>query len=486
MSRFDYDVIVIGSGSGGLTAAKTARGFGKRVAIIEKMNRLGGECTWTGCVPSKALIRSAEIAYHINNVRAYGLKHVVNGAVDTSEVMNHIRRVIHEVYQTHTPDQIEKLGIDVLFGSPKFLDRHHIRLGDKTLAAKKFIIAIGLSPFVPPIEGLDSVSYLTNETIFDLDRLPQSMMILGGGAIGAEIACAFNRLGVRVTIIEMRERILSKEDPELVAMLTGIMRDEGVSILTGMRAAQVSQHNNTITTACVDADGNKHDVQAEQLLIAVGRRPNIGGLDLERAGVQTTKRGIIVDATMRTTAKNIYACGDIVGPYLFSHMAWHQAVIATRNALIPFFKKRIDYRHTIWATFTSPELAAAGLTEEQAREKYGDTITIYRSSYADIDRAHTDRATKGLVKIICDKKGRLVGMHILGARAGDIIHELQVTKVFGKRLADLQSIIHAYPTYAELLWHAAKKAYLDQLEKSIFVRLAKRLFVSKNAQQRHE
>lgn len=477
MSTFDYDIIVIGGGGGGLTAAKLALGFGKKVLLIEK-NKLGGECTWTGCVPSKTLIKTAQVAYQAQQLNTYGLKSSNAIDLDTSKVMAHIQEQIRNVYQTHTPEVLKQQGINVLFGSPAFLDNHHIQLGDQTISANKFVIATGSRPFVPPIDGMNSVKYLTNETIFNLERIPQSLIILGGGAIGAELGSAFNRLGTRVTIIEMQERILPKEDEELVVLLTDIFKKEGVKLLTGMRATKVTQQNNTITVNCADKSGAQHEVQAEQLLVAVGRQPNIDTLVLNKAGVKTIRRGIIVDTTLRTTAKNIYACGDVVGPYLFSHMAWHQAVIATQNALIPLFKKRMNYDHTIWVTFTAPELATIGLTEQAARDRYGNTISIYRRSYSDIDRGRTDRTEEGLAKFICDKKGRLIGVHILGERAGDIIHEVQLGKVHGIPFAKLQSMIHAYPTYSELIWHAAKEAYVDRLARNPFIRILKRLMKS--------
>lgn len=474
-----YDVVIIGGGAGGLTAAKTARGFGKRVAIVEKMDRLGGECTWTGCVPSKALIKTAEVAWHTKNLSTFGLQ-ASSHSLDTNNVMDHVRAVVREVYSTQTPDIIEKLGIDVLFGEPTFLDAHHLQVGsDKQnkIRGTKFIIATGSSPFVPPIEGIETVDYLTNEILFDLKTLPKSMIILGGGPIGAEMASALNRLGVHITIVEMQERILPREDEELSTKLMGILNKEGVKIVTGMRATHAAKKGDEIAMTCEDVNGKQHDISAQALLVAVGRRPNIDGLGLENAGVQTNKRGIIVDNTMRTSAKNIYACGDVVGPYLFSHIAWHQAVVAARNAIIPFFKKRMDYKHVIWVTFTAPELASCGLTERDAREQYGDTIQVYRNTYADIDRGHTDRALEGEIKIVCDKKGYILGAHMLGERAGDMIHELQLAKARGIRFHELQSIIHAYPTYAELVWHAAKKAYLDHLERNMLIRVLKRFFV---------
>ena len=391
--------------------------------------------------------------------------------------MPYVRSIIREDYKSHTPEKIKSFGIDVLFGNVQFVDPHRVKLDERVITFNKAIVTTGSHPFVPPIEGLDGVHYLTNENLFDLEVLPQSMMILGGGAIGAEMASALNRLGVSVTIIEMNDRILPKEDAELVAMLTDTLRQEGVTIMTGMKATNVEQQGGNVHVLCVDKQAKEHIVQAEKLLVAVGRRPNLEGLGLEAIGVQTDQKRIIVNNTLQTTVKNIYAAGDVVGPYQFSHMAWYQAVTAVRNAVIPIFKQKVNYENVIWATFTAPELASAGLSEAQARDKFGDNITIYRKPYAELDRAVTDRTTNGLAKFICDKKGRLLGIHILGARAGDIIHEAQVIKAFKKPFESIHSVIHAYPTYAEITWHAAKNAYIDRLKGNFFVKLVKKLFI---------
>ncbi len=328
---------------------------------------------------------------------------------------------------------------------------------------------------MPPIEGMASVDYLTNQTFFQQEQLPRSLIILGGGAIGVEIASACNRLGVNVTIIEMNERILAKEDPELVAILADQLTKEGVQIRTSLKANKVSKTQaGQIEVRCVDKNNNEQSIQAEKLLVAVGRTPRIEGLGLEQAGVQTTRKGIITDSMLKTTASNIYACGDVVGPYQFSHMAWYQAVIAVRNALIPLFKKKVDYTNVIWVTFTAPELASAGMSEQEAIDRYGTkNVMIYTKPYAELDRAITDHAEVGLAKFICDKKGRLLGMHILGARAGDIIHEAQLAKWYRMKFADILPVIHAYPTYAEITWHAAKKAYIDQLMRNPLIKLAR-------------
>jgi len=474
--QYDYDMIVIGGGAGGLTAARTARGFGKKVALIEK-NRLGGECTWTGCIPSKTFIKAARVAWDMKHLDAVGLAVGSNVTIDTSRVMDHVRSVVHDVYQTHTPDILAKEGIAVLFGEPRFVDPYHIDINGKILRAKTFIIATGSSPFVPPIDGIDTVNYMTNETFFNGNELPRSLLILGGGAIGAEMACACNRLGIHVTIIEMQERILVSEEPVLVSMLTARLQQEGVTVYTRMRAVRVTKQEDTIVVICEDEKGNGQKFSAKSLLVAAGRWANTQGLSLEKAGVKLKKESIIVNNRLQTTASHIYACGDVVGPYLFSHMAWHQAVIAVRNAIIPLFKKKIDYEHRIWVIFTLPELAHAGFTEKEAREKYGSAVTVFSSSYDAIDRAHTDGTTKGMAKFICDKKGRLVGAHIYGERAGEIIHEVQLAKQQGIRFSDMMSLIHAYPTYSELNWHAAKVAYRDRLEQNIFVKMLKKLFI---------
>lgn len=478
MTTLMYDIVVIGGGAGGLTAAKTARGFGKKVAIIEKTDRLGGECTWTGCVPSKALIKVARIAHDVKIMRQFGLAFDRPIAFNTDNVMKHVQSVIRQVYTTHEPSVLNQLGIDTYFGEYVFIDKNRIKSNEHTLYAKKFVITTGSHPFIPSIIGLDTVDYLTNETLFSLGKLPKSMIILGGGAIGAEMAQALSRLGVHITIIEMNDRLLSKEEPELVALLQKQLIADGILIKTSARATQVRRSGDLITVMYTQGDGINgavYKVAAEKLLVAVGRRPNVEQLGLEKIGVDFDNHGVKANKYMQTTVKNIYAAGDVVGPYQFSHMAWYQAVTAIRNAIIPIFKNSIDYTHKIWVTFTDPELATMGLTEESARKIYGDTLVIYRRLLSQIDRARVDKS-QGIVKIICDKKGYIIGAHIVGERAGDIIHELQVAKVFGIKFYKLHKVIHAYPSYAEIIWHMSKQAYVERLQSYFIVKLFKKLF----------
>lgn len=470
-----FDLVILGGGAAGIAAAKLARAFGKSVALIEKTNRLGGESTWTGCVPSKAIIKSAQISYQTNHLEAYGL--MSNPLhLSTENVMAHVRTTINHVYENYTPDMLEALGITVKLGRAHLSDKHTLTINEEIIQAHTIIIATGSLPVIPPLEGLESVPYLTNETLYDLKKIPGSMLILGGGPTGTEIASALNRLGCMVTIIEMKSRILPKEDEELVSTLVERMESEGVRIRTNTKALRVSKTENGVLLSCVGDDDTGHEYEAETILVAVGRKPNIEGLGLDEAGIRTTHRGIIVDDMMRTTAKNIYAVGDVVGPYQFTHMAWYQAVAAVQNAFVPFFKKRVHYDNRVWVTFTAPELATMGLTEHAAREQYGDTITIYRRGYDRIDRARIDGTQEGMAKIICDKKGYILGAHILGERAGEMIHELLLAKQSGKRFDYLHSMMHVYPTYCELIWHMAKEAYVYRMRHNRLVKLYKKFF----------
>jgi pyruvate/2-oxoglutarate dehydrogenase complex dihydrolipoamide dehydrogenase (E3) component len=469
----DYDFIVIGGGSGGLTAAKLAKGLGKRVALIEK-DKLGGECTWTGCVPSKRLIAQAEIAHEMARLNYFGLALDPKAHLDTHGVMSNIHKAIKQVYATHTPETLVQLGIDVIFGAPSFVDQHTIAIDGKIVTFDTAVITTGSSPFIPSIDGLETVEYFTNQTIFDLKQLPKSLIILGGGPIGAELGSALNRLGVQVTIIEQNERMLPHEDAELVVMLMKYMEQEGISIKTSMRATQVTQTDEGSEVTCTHTNGTTYNVKGEKLLIATGRRPNIQGLNLATIGVQSSKKGILVNKHLRTTVKNIYACGDVIGPYQFSHMAWYQATVAVRNACIPFFKQNISYVGRIWVTFTSPPLATSGLTEAQARAEYGDALDIYYADYTHLDRAVIDSQPFGMLKVICNTKGDILGAHMLGASAGEVIHELHLARCKGIKIYELASVIHAYPSYSDLIWQVAKKAYVRKLERNPFVRLIKK------------
>jgi pyruvate/2-oxoglutarate dehydrogenase complex dihydrolipoamide dehydrogenase (E3) component len=470
---FDYDVAVIGAGSGGLVACKVANGLGKKTALIEK-RKLGGDCTWFGCVPSKTLIKSANVAHQMTRLREFGLEPRGPIELNAERVMAHVRAVVQADADGHPPEVFEAEGINVLFGAARFLDDHNLMVGEKKISSKKFIVCTGSHPFVPPIQGLEDIPYLTNETIFDLEVLPGTMIVLGAGPIGIELSAALNRLGVKVTIVQSQANILTKDDKELVDILVQTLRAEGVTILTETRATGFARQENKVI-ATIEGKEGRRQIEAESVLVSIGRRPNLDGLALEKASVEFDSTGIKVDRHLKTTAGNIYACGDVVPPYLFTHVAEYEAIIATTNACFGLPIKKTNYDNVLWATYTDPELAHAGLTEEQARQRYGDDIRIYRWEHKDVDRAETDLAQNGLSKFICDKKGKLLGIHILGHGAGELMHEAQLAKSLGLPFSRIASVIHAYPSYSDAVRQPAKRCYLDILQNNVFIKLLKKI-----------
>jgi pyruvate/2-oxoglutarate dehydrogenase complex dihydrolipoamide dehydrogenase (E3) component len=459
MDDLKFDLIVIGGGAGGFVATKLARGLGKKVAIVER-ERLGGECTWTGCVPSKALIDAA------------------HKKMPRESVMQHVRKIREQVYNSHRPESFEKVGIKIFSGTPKFVDAQAIIIGEKRLHAKKFIISTGSSPFLPPIEGLEKIQYLTNKNLFDLKELPKSLIILGGGPIGVEISSAMSKLGVAVKIIEMNKNVLAREDVELAQLLQERLQKSGVEIYTNTKLVKIKKEGDGILATCESDDGKIIEINGEKLLVATGRKPNIEGLGLENIGVAYDRRGIKTNKNLQTTVKNIYASGDVVGPYRFSHMAEYQAIIATRNAFFPI-KKKVNYKNVLWVTFCDPEFASCGMNETQAREKYGKKVHVYKVEYKTIDRAATDSCDFGVAKFVCDKKGNLLGANILGPRAGEIIHEVQLGKTYNIKFSKFDDIIHAYPTYCDVIKKAARMCRVDILQRNIFVKLIRLVLGSK-------
>ncbi len=465
MPKFDFDVIVIGAGAAGISAVKTAKGLGKKTAIVEK-NRLGGECTWSGCVPSKAFIHAAE-RYH--EASAYFGNSFSPGEIP----MRFVRETIERVYLEENPESFEKAGIKVIMGKALFTGRNSITVNGKSISSGKFIVAAGSSPLIPGIEGIDKIKYYTNESIFDIKKVPDSLIILGGGPIGIELAQAFNRLGTRVTVVEATPGILIREDRELVDIVLKRLFSEGVSIVTGSRAIRAERFDEAggVTLTIKKESGDVSDLKAEALLVAAGRVPEVEGFNLSAAGVRYSKKGIGVNAFLQTNVKNIFACGDVVGPYNFSHVAGYQGVTAGINASIPFMRKQ-DLSQVLWTTYTDPELSHLGLTEEEARAKYKKGVKVYRMPYSRLDRAKTEGNEDGLAKYILDRNGRLIGAHIAGKIAGELIHEAQLVRFFRKPFASLQSVMHAYPSYSDIIRQAARDAYVDSLLNNPLVKLA--------------
>ena len=458
---YDFDVVIIGGGAGGLFAASVANSLGAKACLIEK-NRLGGDCTWFGCMPSKALLKSAQVNNLFKRHYEFGLNIQSGFSVDASKVMSHVRDVIDEIAAHHPAEVFEKRGIKVIFGSPRFTDSQSLEINSQKISAKKFIICTGSHPLIPPIEGLKEIDYLTNENIFALEKLPESIIVLGGGPIGVELAQALNRLGVKVYIIEMLQRLLFREDKEIALVLEKTVRKEGIEVFTAARAVKFAKNNGKVCVTIEDRNKKQDTICAAGVLAAVGRVPNTGGLDLEKAGVEYSKTGIKVNGFLQTTNKNIFACGDVVGPYMFSHVASYQAQICVRNAL---FKRiawgKVNYQNIAWATFTEPEVAHLGLSEEEARAKYKN-IRVYKTEYSSSDRAVTDLEKEGLLKVITDKKGLILGAHIAGAQASEVIQGFLLAKTFKIPLEKLSSALFIYPTLSELVKKTAAKPLLEK------------------------
>jgi anti-anti-sigma factor len=471
---YDYDLIVIGAGIAGMVSAVTANGLGRRVAVVEK-NRVGGNCTNTTCIPSKTLIRLSHIRHDMSHLERLNLIADAAGKIEGRRVMPHIRGIVKRAYEKDLPETFEEIGIRIILGAATFVDSHRILVNGRIVSARNFIIAIGTCPLIPNIPGLPSVKFLTNETLYDLEDLPRSLLILGGGVDGLEYASAFARLGVETTVVEMATRLLPPADRELVNHLLRSLRAEGVRLLTGAKAVNICNKQDRVVLQYQKADGLEEEIEADSVLVAVGRKPELEGLCLENAGVSFNARGIMTDRRLRTTAPNIYACGDIAGPYQLATMAEAQAIIAATNALLPV-KRSVDYRNNVYVVFTEPPLAWIGLTEEEAHERYGRKLKTYRFFYSGMRRALIDGNEAGMAKILCDGSGRIVGAHILGEGAAEVIHELQVIRAFNKPLYKIQELTHAYPTYAQaIVGRASQLAFLDRMGSNIFLDLALRL-----------
>lgn len=468
--KYDYDLIVLGGGAAGLVAATGGASLGAKTALIEK-NKLGGDCTWYGCIPSKTLLKSAQVFSLIKRLKEFGISISRPVEFDVSRVMPHVRDIVNKISTHHPAKVFEDRGIKVFFGESKFINNKTIELNGNRITSKRFIISTGSHPLAPPIEGLKDFNYLTNENIFDLEVLPKSITVLGAGPIGVELAQALCRLGVEVSIVEMFERILFREDEEASYILTEILNKEGIKLYLGKRAIKFSPQEDSISITLEDKNKNQEIIKSQKALIAVGRAPNVAGLELEMAGIKFDNKGIAVNSTLQTSAKNIYACGDVVGPYQFSHMAEYQAIIAVGNALFPF-KRKANYCNVSWAVFTEPEIAHLGLTEEEARARYRG-VKVYRSSYSGNDRAVTDIEENGFAKVICDKKGKILGAHIIGANAAEIIPEFILAKSKKLPISAISSCIHIYPTIAQINKKTADEYYFALLKSKWFIFLSR-------------
>ena len=455
-----YDLVVIGGGAAGLVVTGAAAQLGLKVVLVEKSGKLGGDCTHYGCVPSKTLIHSAKVASLIRRAPEFGLEST-DLRFDFARVTAHVHDVIAYFETEHdNPERFRRWGAEVIFGAARFVSPREVEVDGRRLAARKFVIASGSRPFVPRLEGLEAAGYLTNESAFDLKRLPASLLVLGGGAIGLELAQAFARFGARVTVLEMLDRILPPEDPEISSALREILEAEGIAIHTGTQARRAEAADGRKALLC-DQEGREARFEAEEILVAAGRVPGVEGLNLEAAGVAVGPRGVQVDARLRTTAKHIWACGDVVGPYQFTHVAEYQAGIVIRNVVFRLPAK-VDYRVVPWATFTDPEVARVGLTEAEARQR-GIPHEVLRFPFKDVDRAVAEGEPRGLAKFLVGKRGRILGASILGPRAGELIHEAVLAMQARLPFSKISQAIHVYPTLAQVNRRAVNTYYAPRL-----------------------
>lgn len=464
----NYDLVIIGGGVGGLVTASGASQLGARVALIEK-EALGGDCLHYGCVPTKRLVTSAKVAHTVKNASSFGID-TDNYKVDFKKVMDGMREVQARIAVNDDPERFRKMGVDVIFGIGKFTDPHTFEVNGRKLKGRKFLIATGSSPVILPIKGLAESGALTNVSILKLEELPKSLVVLGAGPIGMEFAQVFSRLGSKVTIIEKMGNILAREETELTDELEKILKDEGIEIHTCTEVTEVTTGTNdenkgkkVLKTQCVTGE---MIIEADEILMAIGRSPNVEGIGLDEAGVKYEKRrGITTDLTLRTSQNHIYACGDVTGPYAFTHTAEYQAGIVISNALFPLPKKRkADYRVVPWVTYTSPELARVGMTETEAIEKHGtDKVSVYRFRFDEVDRAIIEGSGHGMIKLVCDKKARLLGAHLMGPSAGELLHELTLAMKENLPITKISQTIHVYPTLSQAVKRACDQYYKEKL-----------------------
>lgn len=449
-----WDLVVLGGGTAGIVAAKTAATLGARVLLVER-DRPGGDCLWTGCVPSKALLAAAEAAAGARNATRFGV-HVDGVRVDFSRAMEHVHAAIQEIAPVDSPEMLEAAGVTVRSGSGRFVDEGVLDIDGETVHFTQAVIATGAAPAVPPIPGLADLDVLTSDTVWDLTEAPRRLAVLGAGSIGCELGQGLARLGVDVTLVEGAPRILPREDPDAAAVVHRTLQDEGVEIRVGQTVESVTASGPTSGSLCLD-DGSTVDF--DRLLVAVGRRPRTGDLGLDAVGVEVDQRGfVVVDDRLRTTHPRIWAAGDLTGHPQFTHVAGVHASLAASNAVLGV-RRTVETAAVPRVTYTHPEVAGVGVDTGRAR----NGVRILTLDHSDVDRAVTEGRTDGFTRLATDDKGRVIGATVVGPRAGETLGELALAVRRGLRTRDLASITHAYPTWNDGPWNVAVADVREQL-----------------------
>ncbi len=452
--KIKADLCIIGAGSGGLSLAAGAAQLGRKVVLFEE-GEMGGDCLNTGCVPSKALIAAASRAHAMRNADKFGVRSV-DPEVDFAAVMDHVHGVIEAIAPIDSQERFEGLGVKVVRAHAAFTGERSVEGGGVRVAAKHIVIATGSRPFVPPINGLDGTPYLTNETIFQNRKLPKHLIVIGGGPIGVELAQAHARLGSEATIIEGAPSILGKDDPELVDVVRSQLKEDGVRVIEGAMVEDVSGDEENVTVRA-----GSQTISGTHLLLAVGRTPTVDGLNLEAAGVAYDNKGVTVDDGLRTTNKRVYAMGDVAGGRQFTHVAGYHASVLVRKILFKAPAKNNEHLAP-WVTYADPELAQAGLTEREAKDRYDDAKTVTWSA-SENDRAQAERDTRGLIKVVTKKNGEILGASIVGKGAGDLILPWAHALANGQKIKSFTNAIAPYPTRSELSKRAAGQWYTPAL-----------------------
>jgi len=453
------DICIIGAGSGGLSVAAGAAQLGLKTVLIER-TEMGGDCLNTGCVPSKALLAAAKRAQMHRKDDIKGIK-AHEPEIDFAAVKDHVFDTIKAIEPNDSQERFEKLGITVIRESARFSGPDTVQAGEHIIKARHIVISTGSRAVVPPIPGLEKDKVFTNETIFSLREKPDHLLIIGGGPIGIEMAQAHRRLGCKVSVFDMAS-ILPRDDQSNVAIVRQALLDEGVALHEKVSIKQV-RHTGTGMTLTIEKDGKTQEIGGSHLLVAAGRAPNTDGLDLEKAGVAYDKKGITVDAHLRSSNKKIFAIGDVAGGPQFTHVAGYHAGIVIRQVCFRMFWAKTDYKALPWVTYTDPELAQVGLTEDEAHKKHGDNIKVAEWHFDENDRAIAERATKGQIRVVTDKKGLILGASIVGPSAGELIGLWALAITNGMKIGAVTGMIAPYPTLSEISKRAAGAWYTPSL-----------------------
>jgi pyruvate/2-oxoglutarate dehydrogenase complex dihydrolipoamide dehydrogenase (E3) component len=470
MADYDFDIGILGGGSAGLTVAAGAARLGAKTLLVEKEKVLGGDCLHFGCVPSKTLIHTAHVYHLMKKAKEFGLPPVEVKPVDFREAAKRIQSVIQVIQKHDSEERFCGLGAKVEFGNPTFKDGHTIDLNGKTISAKNWVIATGSSAAIPPVPGLEQTPYLTNRDLYSFGRLPASMIILGAGPIAAEMAQAFNRLGTRVSVVQRSGQILSNEDKDMADGVMEVLKAEGVQFYLDSAILRARDLGTEREVVIQTKGGEPTPLKTERILVALGREANLKGLNLEGIGIPYDDKGLKLDARLRTGHKHIYGAGDVTGTHQFTHAAGYEGSIVVSNAIF-HLPRKADYTHLPWCTYTHPELASIGMNEKRAKAA-GIEYDVWVEEFKDNDRSLAEGVQVGRIKMLLDKKGKPIGVQILGPRAGDLISEWVAALNGGVKPVTLAAAVHPYPTLGEINKKVAgaylsSKIFSDRVKKGL-------------------